>query len=261
LIKIVPNNNSLKRILSSDNASKYQLIGKFLPSTSSPVASATQATPNHQTTTQVAPATQADLSSTSQVVFSNSADPQDELDLLDNLVNRTILNRDASAADASAAQGSVQFNSIQAPSRAKENLANAVPQENVTEQAVEQAAEQVVEQINQAEAAVKQETASNPEMAELSQELKEVGQEVKEQREQSLIQEKQQEINNLVANATTPVAVSDKPVVVLPITAQSKEEAKFKSTKYSVRWLLEWCVKVAKIFSGAVVYKEEVEDV
>jgi hypothetical protein len=48
-------------------------------------------------------------------------------------------------------------------------------------------------------------------------------------------------------------------VVVLPITEKSKEEAKFKSTKYSVRWLLEWCQKVAKIFSGAVVYKEEVE--
>jgi len=49
-------------------------------------------------------------------------------------------------------------------------------------------------------------------------------------------------------------------VVVLPITAKSKEEAKFKSTKYSVRWLLEWCDKIKKMFLGAVVYKEEVEN-
>jgi hypothetical protein len=100
---------------------------------------------------------------------------------------------------------------------------------------------------------------ANPELRELSQEIKEVSKESQEQREQALIKEKQQEINNLATEAVVPVAVSNQPVVVLPITTKSKEEARFKSTKYSVRRLLEWCQKIAKMFAGAVVYKEEVD--
>lgn len=106
---------------------------------------------------------------------------------------------------------------------------------------------------------VSKEFAANPELADLSKEIQEISKETQEQREQALIKEKQQALDQLAAEAVIPVAISNQPVVVLPITVKSKEEAKFKSTKYSVRWLIEWCQKITKMFAGAVVYKEEID--
>jgi len=210
-------------MFSSSDPGKYPTIGKFLPSTSKQQA--------------VFPA--------ASTKTDDQKEDQNDLDLLDQLVSQTILNRVPAPSNDQAPQVASQ-----GTARAKEFLAtnaeaNAEAKaESTTEAALESAPEALV----------------SPEVAELSKELKEVSSETKEQREQAAIKEKQQEINNLAATVTTPVAVSDKPVVVLPITAKSKEEAKFKSTKYSVKWLVEWCVKVAKMFSGAVIYKEEVAD-
>lgn len=47
------------------------------------------------------------------------------------------------------------------------------------------------------------------------------------------------------------------PVVVLPISAQDQAEGKNKDYKYSIRWLVEWSVKIMKKFSGKVIYREE----
>lgn len=225
--KCVTNNRSLQRMFSSSSPGKYPTIGKFLPSIV-----------NQQT---VFPAT--------TVKADDQKQDKNDVDLLDKLVNQALLSRSTTAQ--TAVQTDLQTDQVTS-SRAKEFLANQAVVESVAESAPELAITP--------ETAPTLEAAPNPEMAELSKELKEVSSETKEQREQAAIKEQQQKINNLVSTAATPVAVSDKPVVVLPITAKSKEEAKFKSTKYSVKWLVEWCVKVAKMFSGAVIYKEEIAD-
>lgn len=226
--KHVTSDKTLQRAFSSSNASKYQTVGKFF-----------------SVPAKIAPDP---VKATANSIEPTDQDKQNDLDLFDKLVSQAVANQDLA--------NSQQTPNQQVPSRAKEVLSAQ--------------AQEVVDQVEtpvQAEVAENQEdnssveAASSPEVAELSKELQEVSKETKEQREQAMIKEKQQQISDLAANATAPVAVSDKPVVVLPITAKSKEEAKFKSTKYSVKWLLEWCKKIAKIFSGAVVYKEEVEDV
>ena len=48
-----------------------------------------------------------------------------------------------------------------------------------------------------------------------------------------------------------------KPVVVLPISPKEQSEGKKKSPKLSIRWLVEWSVKIMKKFSGEVIYREE----
>lgn len=182
-----------------------------------------------------------------KVVYSTS---DADLELVDQLISQTLSGRDQSAVQ------DPTYNS-QTSARAKEILRNesTEPLPALVEPNMESNAESSIE----SDAESPPEVVSNPELVELSKEIKEVSKETKEQHEQALIKEKQQEINNLATEAVTPVAVSDKPVVVLPITAKSKEEAKFKTTKYSVKWLVEWCKKIAKMFSGAVVYKEEVD--
>lgn len=47
------------------------------------------------------------------------------------------------------------------------------------------------------------------------------------------------------------------PVVVLPITVQDQVDGKNKDYKFSIRWLVEWSVKIMKKFSGKVIYREE----
>lgn len=221
---LVSNDQSLKRIFSGSNSSKYPTLGKFLPSFSKQKLV---------------------YSANSSDVSKNDAD----LELVDQLINQTLINRNELAAQDST------YNA-QSSARAKEILRNEIIEPLP---ATEPRAESKVESNVEAGVEAPQEIISNPELAELSKEIKEVSKETKEQREQALIKEKQQEINNLATEAVAPVAVSNKPVVVLPITAKSKEEAKFKTTKYSVKWLVEWCKKIAKMFSGAVVYKEEVD--
>jgi hypothetical protein len=47
------------------------------------------------------------------------------------------------------------------------------------------------------------------------------------------------------------------PVVVLPITPEEQAQGQKKSPKLSIRWLVEWSVKIMKKFSGKVIYREE----
>lgn len=224
--KGVTNDQAFHRIFSSPNASKYPTIGKFLPiKTSQQIVSS-------------------DSKIAKAVIKEN--DQNEDLDLLDQLVTQTLADQDDSLSTPVGGQVS---------SRAKETLNNQISADNEPLASEEKSPE------TSSETQEFSESLSNSEAAELSKELEEVSKETKEQREQAEIKKKQDEINNLAASSTVPVAVSDRPVVVLPITTKSKEEAKFKSTKYSVRWLLEWCEKIAKVFSGAVVYKEEIEDV
>lgn len=64
----------------------------------------------------------------------------------------------------------------------------------------------------------------------------------------------------VVADDQTISAVTHypkKPVVVLPITPEDQEQGKNKSPKLSIRWLVEWSVKIMKKFTGEVIYREE----
>jgi len=45
------------------------------------------------------------------------------------------------------------------------------------------------------------------------------------------------------------------PVVVLPITEEDEKKARFKSPKYSIRWLVEFSHKIIKKFVGKVIYR------
>lgn len=47
------------------------------------------------------------------------------------------------------------------------------------------------------------------------------------------------------------------PVIVLPITPETEKKARFKSPKFSIRWLVEWSRKIMKMFFGKVIYRQE----
>lgn len=66
-----------------------------------------------------------------------------------------------------------------------------------------------------------------------------------------------QEIVLADENQTLPdqKALPSTPVVVLPITEETEQKAKFKSPKFSIRWLVEWSHKIIKKFVGKVVYR------
>lgn len=223
----VAGKQSLKRILASPGVGKYSMVSKFL----SVADKAVPAASSNTAAIHSAPV--------SPAVATTVPVPTD-LDLLDSLVEQTLQSRPlADQVSATSARARETL-----PGRSSDQLASA-----------ESTVEDVVETSTAA-----QEVSTNSEIQELSKELQEVSKETKEQREQAMIAEKQRAINDLAAASAVPVAIDDKPVVVLPITAASKEEAKFKTTAYSVKWLWEWCQKIAKMFAGAVVYKEEVEE-
>lgn len=240
--KAIMTGRSLHRVLTSDRVSKYATVGKFL-GVGPVVQTAAQSHVSVPTQPQ-----QSAPQSTQAAADNPILELDPNLDLLDGLVAETL------AAKAATSQAT-------APTRAKEVLSTS-----------NQDALRIMEQARETTAAAAEagagiennseslSTAESSEVQELTKELQEVSKETKEQREQALIQEKQRAINDLAAASATPVAITDKPVVVLPITAKSREEAKFKSTKYSVKWLWEWSQKIIKMFAGAVVYKEEVDE-
>jgi len=216
---------------------RYPTIGRFLTQSSASSVTATPVVP------PIDPVSAPAIPSTP----AEDQQPSADLDLLDNLVTQAVLNRSQ--------QVEPVVQTSQQSSRQKEmlNTADSLPAQEAAVEAnpeVLQTALEASENLSAPESA---------EMQELSAELQEVSKETKEQREQAEIKEKQAAISELAKTATTPVSVSNQPVVVLPITAKSKQEARFKSPKYSVVWLWEWCKKITKIFEGAVVYKEEVD--
>jgi len=103
------------------------------------------------------------------------------------------------------------------------------------------------------------ESNESAEIAEIGQELAEIREVDKEQEEQQSTKKQQATIDQLANQAKTP-STPIKPVVVLPITERQKQLAKKKGVHFSLRWLAEWAEKIKKIFSGAVLYKEEVEN-
>jgi hypothetical protein len=102
-------------------------------------------------------------------------------------------------------------------------------------------------------------SSESAEIAELGQELAEIKEIDKELDEQELAKKQQATIDNLANQAQLPVT-QVKPVVVLPITEKQQQLAKKKGIHFSLRWLAEWADKIKKIFAGAVLYKEEVEN-
>lgn len=48
---------------------------------------------------------------------------------------------------------------------------------------------------------------------------------------------------------------SKAPVLVLPITSEEEKQGRKKSSKFSIRWLVEWSYKMMKKFSGKVIYR------
>lgn len=132
----------------------------------------------------------------------------------------------------------------------QEEVQSTTNQELVGEQKLPKEQGPVAEVIKSSESA---------ELAELGQELAEIKEVDKEQEEQESIKKQQAAIDNLADQAQT-ASPQVKPVVVLPITERQQHLAKKKSIHFSLRWLAEWADKIRKIFSGAVLYKEEVEN-
>lgn len=65
----------------------------------------------------------------------------------------------------------------------------------------------------------------------------------------------------VIADGTTQPSVAHppikKPVIVLPITAEEEKSGQKKPLHWSFRWLVEWSKKIMKMFSGEVVYRQE----
>lgn len=60
-----------------------------------------------------------------------------------------------------------------------------------------------------------------------------------------------------VAQAQTQQYFPTKPVLVLPITQKDEKEGKKKSLTEGFRWLVEWSQKLANMFVGKIIYKQE----
>jgi hypothetical protein len=125
----------------------------------------------------------------------------------------------------------------------------------------EQKQTEVVEKdsVIEQKSAEKSKSAESAEIAELGQELAEIKELGKETEDQESIKEQQTAIDNLASQVQNPPSAIE-PVVVLPITETQQKLAKKKNTHFSLRWLAEWADKIRKIFAGAVLYKEEVEN-
>lgn len=132
-----------------------------------------------------------------------------------------------------------------------ESLAKAEQQQQIEATDQDSAIEQ-----KSAEKAKNNESA---EIAEIGQELTEIKELDKEKEDQESIKKQQATINNLATQVQAPSSTV-KPVVVLPITETQQKLAKKKNIHFSLRWLAEWADKIRKIFAGAVLYKEEVEN-
>ena len=230
----MPSDRGSSSILQNTDWSKYQTLSKFIGSSGDSTSPASTDDSQLQA-----------LNVLEQVLDETEA--LREPSVIDQVLPQAVENTFVEAEEAETASQVAQA----VGSRQKETIKNPVAVETpVVEDSVSS------ESVSASETAPQAEQASNPEIAELSQEIKEIGQETKEQREQAEIQKQQAEINNLATAAKqTPVAVD--PVVVLPVTENTMQEGQRKGTKFSLRWLTEWAEKISKMFSGAVLYKEE----
>ncbi len=67
-------------------------------------------------------------------------------------------------------------------------------------------------------------------------------------------------ISDEIANLPSDNQFVSEPVIVVPITPEIEKRGKRKSSKFSIRWLVEWSQKIIKMFSGKVVYLEPSSD-
>jgi hypothetical protein len=242
----VPNDRNSSSILSNNKLANYSTLAKYLNASS-----------NLGVDPQKTKSGKPDLgksaipAASANSVDSNNDPEMESLEVLESLLSQNI---------ATEAQAQTQDNSANAVSgaanRAKEVVDNAA-MEQVAEAAKQaESTEQTVEAAAEA-------SPENPEAAELAGEIKEMGKESREQREAAEIKEKQAAINKLVQEAANnpPIAIAeDNPeVVVLPITEKEEKSVRFSSSKNSLTWLVEWAKKIRKLFAGAVVYKEELD--
>lgn len=94
------------------------------------------------------------------------------------------------------------------------------------------------------------EQEKNPE---ISPEIESFLQQAKEQKDhlpQEIVVADNQAVSAVTHHPKTPV-------VVLPITEEDQKQGKKKSPNLSIRWLVEWSVKLMKKFSGKIIYREE----
>lgn len=182
---------------------------------------------------------------------------QQALDLLENAINEVEQQRPPTSSAQSRQKELIRADTV-AP-EAQVDLAgveNSQPEIQATPEetlSIEQGASE------KAPAAELIKSNESSEIAELGQELNEIKEIDRELEEKELAKKQQSAIDQLANQAqTAPSQV--KPVVVLPITERQKTEAKKKGLHFSLRWLAEWADKIKKIFSGAVLYKEEVEN-
>lgn len=264
------NSNS---ILANAQWSKYQTLAKYMPQAKKqaanpvPPVSVNVNPSTSSSVTVTAPSQSAEDNKTteSQVQQDQPQIPpvkdtaNDTMNLLDQLINQQLEQK----VDSKSKQAT---NTSPVYTQQKEKLL-ATDQLQVDRTAetpvIEEEAEQTVveavpvaEQLKQQEQALKNEINEAKEISEIGAEIQEI-EEAQEKQEQAQTQDT---INNLASAATAATVANNKPVVILPLTEKKAVEAKSKNSKYSLRWLLEWCQKISKIFIGGVVYKEEVTE-
>lgn len=182
---------------------------------------------------------------------------QQALDLLENAINEVEQQRPPTSSAQSRQKELIRADTV-APEAQVDlvGVENSQPEIQATPEetpSIEQGASE------KAPAAELIKSNESSEIAELGQELNEIKEIDRELEEKELAKKQQSAIDQLANQAqTAPSQV--KPVVVLPITERQKTEAKKKGLHFSLRWLAEWADKIKKIFSGAVLYKEEVEN-
>ncbi len=183
---------------------------------------------------------------------------QQALDLLEDAINEVEQQRQPTSSAQSRQKELIRPADTAAPETQVDlaELENSQPETQAAPEKTPSTEQQASEKAPVAEL-IKSSEAS--EIRELGQELNEIKEVDREQENQELAKKQQSAIDQLAGQAqTAPSQV--KPVVVLPITEKQKIEAKKKGLNFSLRWLAEWADKIRKIFSGAVLYKEEVEN-
>ena len=183
---------------------------------------------------------------------------QQALDLLESAINEVEQQRPAASSTQSRQKELIRPADTAAPEARLDlaELGNSQLETQVAPEKTPSTEQQAGENAPVAEL-IKSSEAS--EIRELGRELSEIKEVDREQEAKELAEKQQSAIDQLAGQAqTAPSQV--KPVVVLPITEKQKTEAKKKGLNFSLRWLAEWADKIKKIFSGAVLYKEEVEN-
>lgn len=235
--------------LAGTDWSKYQTLAKYFPPHSASIATSSVAAND-----DAQPVSQNTVQATDNQSGSAASSAQNQLDILEQLLQEKLANSpqaQGQTSDQPAPAGTIQQKEKLLPVEAA-----TVESGNAPEALQEGPAAVEKQPTVEPERRLKQEIAETQEIAELDKEIEVIETEQAE-RDQA---EAQKDMDKLANAATTGTVANDKPVVILPISQSKAQEAKGKDTKHSLRWLWEWCEKIAKIFTGSFVYKEEVTE-